>query len=315
MTNIAVATDTDYLLHLFNNIDGGPSPWGISTHTDWIECGHRARMRAIERALKREIPDGEDVPEPGVAVVAKKLNYMRVGLYGHKLFEGRILRKLSKDIIWDARASAFDLEFIEAIRLYKAYHANWGSIEEKWGCAILGAEQLLGGEEGSPTAEAVAASLGGPLTGRADCVINITDPARVLANTGLHVLPGRYVFDYKFSSRHGPKDDLKYGPDNLQAQAYLWLDAVEHGEDSAIGVIFERIIGHREISKAKSYASYVVYPQMDGEERLRAVVTLSMRSQQDPQPNPTACMDAYGRPCYFKYSGQCRGYLTEGEET
>ncbi len=310
----SVADDTDFLVELFNNIQGGPSPWGISTHSDWIECGWRAHLRAIERALKREVPDGDDAPEPGVAEVSRKLNYMRVGLYGHKLFEGRILRGLSRDIIWDARASAFDQELIEAVRVYRGYHANWGSIEEKWGCEIIGAETLLGGLAGTELAARVAALFGGPLTGRADCVINVIDPEPAFRNTGHHILPGRYIFDYKFSARHGPKDDIKFGPGSLQAQAYLWLDAVEHGEEAALGTIFERVIGHKEISKAKSYGSYIVYPHLRADKRLRAMVRLSMLHQANPQPNPTACTDAFGRECYFKYSGQCQGYLEEGEE-
>ncbi len=299
------ADDLEILLECFNNINGGPSPWGISTHSDWIECGRRAALRAIERAEKREIIEEDDPPDPGVQIYAKKLNYMKVGLYGHKLFEARILRRLGTDLLWDARATAFSPEFLEAIRLFRAYHANWISLEEKWGCTVVGAETLLGG----PTVDAhVRNKLGGPLTGRADCVIDIIDPDRALANTGHHLLPGRYIVDYKFSGRHGPKDESKFGPDNLQAQDYLWLDTIEHGEQAAVGVIFERIIGHKEIVKSKSYASFVVYPQMDSEERLRAMVTLSVRNQQDPQPNPTACTDPFGRECYFKYSGQCRGY-------
>lgn len=291
--------DTEALLNIFNRQDHGPSPWGLSTHGGWVGCGKKASLKQRDKDLidaglqEAPVADGE------------KLKYLHVGLHTHKLFEGRLLRKLGTDLLWDARGAVFDINFLEAVRLFRAYHNHWGSIEERWGAEILAAEYGLG--EGQ-VAESIIKKLGGPLTGRADAIINVRDPAKVFANTGHHLLPGRYILDYKTSKMITAKDGEKFGPDNLQAQAYLWLDTMKHGEEGALGCIFERLIGHQVITKEKSYASYVVYPQMDSEERLRALVQLSMASQANPRPNPLSCTGFYGDVCWYKRSGQCQGY-------
>lgn len=297
--------DTEMLLELFNRTDHGPSAWGLSTHTEWTKCGKRAEFKANERAARLAVL--ADGAAPDNHVDQDKLSYLYVGLHFHKLMEARILRQLGNDLIWDARASAFDINFLEAIRLYRGYHANWGSLEERWGCRVLAAELGLG--EG-PTEDKVVAALGGKLTGRADAVIEIVDPERAKHFTGHDIMPGRYIFDYKTSKAHGSGDAEKFGPRNLQAQAYLWLDTVEHGAEGAVGCIFERVIGHKELIASKSYASFVVYPQMDASDRLRALVELSNASQANPRHNPLMCdnVDGYGRPCWFGVSGQCRGY-------
>jgi hypothetical protein len=303
MTAIPLRDDTEALLALFNSADHGPSQWGLSTHGDWIDCSRRAQLKAAERAVRAEsLEAGEEVVEIG----SKKLNYMKVGLHAHKLFEGRILRQLGTDLIWDARAGVFDMHFLEAVRLYRAYHKHWTSIEEKWGCKVIACELPLGASE-EVSAEVIR-RLGGPLTGRADAIIDVIYPEKARANTGVVLLPGRYIFDYKCSKSHGSHDDVKFGPDNLQAQAYLWLDLLERGEGGALGTIFERLIGHQTITKVQSYASFVVYPQLEAEDRLRATVQASLYNQANPHANPLACIDFFGKQCWFKTNGTCKGY-------
>lgn len=301
MTSALLQDDTEALVALFNKADSGPSPWGISTHGDWVECGRRASLRAAERAAKAEEADAPQAEnEDGDA------SALKVGIYFHKLMEGRILRQLGTDLVWDARAEAFNVNFLEAIRLYREYHRVWGSVEERWGCRVVGAEIPLGmsGDVPSPV---VVSRLGGPLTGRMDAVIEVVAPEKALANTGLVLMPGRYILDWKTGKAHSSSDEAKF-VHGLQAQAYLWLDTVEHGEGGALGMVFDRIVSHKVITREKSYAAFVAYPQMDSEERLRAMVQLSMRSQANPMPNPLACPGQFGRQCWFKTSGQCKGY-------
>lgn len=294
-----MSDSTETLVQLFNTANSGPSAWGLSTHSDWIECGRRASLRAADRAEAAEVDTSEDDPAAG-------LNGLKIGIYAHKLWEGRVKRLLGDDLVWDARSAVFNVNFIKAIELYRDYHRIWGSVEERFGCMVHGAEMPLGG----PVVEAeVLSRLGGPWTGRADVVVTVVDPDKALTNTGLHLMPGRYLYDLKTGKKHGSDDKGLY-EDGYQAKGYLWLDCLELGEQSAIGMIHDRVIwGHKETTKAKSYAAYVAYPDIFAEEKLRALVRLSMRSQADPQPNPNACKSQWGgRDCYFKTAGRCPGF-------
>lgn len=297
MSDQAVQWDNE-LIGIFNALDHGPSPWGMTTHSMWAECGKKGRLHE-EKLLAS--PYGTRT-----AFRPEYKSSMTVGLDLHKLFEARYTSKLGKDLIWDARLDTFDVHFREALRVYTAYHSTWGSIEEKWGCEILEVETEVGTAPG--VEDRVVHLLGGPLTGRKDLVINIVDPEHALRNTGIHLLPGRYIFDHKYSTENKKTDVIKFGPENLQAKTYLWLEAVELGEHGAQGTIFERFFGHVKLLKDKSYASYVVYPGENDQEILRAVVQLSMAHREKPLPNPHACRDQWGRECYLKTLGVCPGF-------
>lgn len=290
-------SDTEQLIELFNTADSGPSPFGTSHHEAWIECGRKAQLREQERDDPED--EAEDTSDP------TKVSNLKVGIYAHKLWEGRIKRQLGADLIWDARAEVFNASFLKALDLYRNYFRIWGSIEERYGCRVLGTEVSLGGPA---VTERVQERLGGPYTGRADAIIEVIDPDKAHRNTGLHLLPGKYIYDLKSGKKHGTNDQELYA-DGLQSKGYLWLHALEYGEDSALGFVADRVIwGHTVTDRVKSYAAYCSYPDIFAEEKLRAMIRLSNRSKADPQPNPLACKGDWGRPCWYKVSGKCPGY-------
>jgi hypothetical protein len=154
----------------------------------------------------------------------------------------------------------------------------------------------------------VKSILGGYYTGRADAIIEITDPSVALRNTGLTLMPGRYILDHKTSKAKSGKDDEKFSSRNMQAASYLWLDALENGENGAVGLIFDRLFLHKDLEKVKSYGAYVAYPQLDTEDRLRSMIAIGLRNQAHPLPDPNACVGLYGDICIFKKLGTCPGY-------
>lgn len=299
MSSLPVQDDTEALLSLFNAADSGPSDFGVSHHETWIECGRKGELRQAEKDAAND-DEAEDVsPDPAV------LSKLKVGVFAHKLWEGRTKRQLGDDLIWDARASVFNASFLKAVELYRNYFRIWGSIEERFGCEVLGAEVSLGGPA---VAARVIDRLGGPYTGRADATINVIDPDKAKRNTGLILMPGKYIYDLKTGEKRGSDDEAKYR-DGLQSKGYLWLDCLEHGDDGALGFIADRVLwGHKVTDREKSYSAYVSYPDIFAEEKLRALIRLSNRSKADPQPNPLACAGKYNRPCFYKTSGRCPGY-------
>lgn len=281
----------------------GPSPYGLSYWSTWRECGRKASLKAAEQAKGLPIVDDDAEPETVANVENYKLQMLWVGLYVHAMQEFITERGiLATDVVWPEHLAG-DINFREAVRLFLGYHARWGSIEERWGCRILGVEVPLGEKD----LETVARILGGPFTGRADAIIEVVDSSKALRNTGLALIPGRYVLDYKCSKAKNKKDEVKFSSRNLQSCGYLWLDALEQGEGGAIGTIFDRIYAYKKLD-AEAYGAYVAYPQLDTEERLRAVIAVGQRNMREPLPDSSACENFFGEVCFFKRSGVCAGY-------
>lgn len=254
---------TDLLIQLQNEAHGGPSPFGLSRYKSL-----RSQAKAIEEHGASYVPNPYDP-----SVQPTKLSYLHAGIYGHKLFDCRIKGILGQhdDVVWDARTEAFNPSFREGLRLYRNFHNHWGSLEEYLGCRVVGSEVGLG-TEGS-LQMLIHERLGGPLTGRADAIVDITDPATCAKNTGMHVMPGRWIIDYKFGRKHDKRDENTYvkGP---QCQNYLYLDELERPSNGAVGMLFLRIVGEPEaMSRDTNYAVYMGLPHPEAEEMLRGVVT------------------------------------------
>lgn len=297
-------SDTEALVELFNSANSGPSPYGESHHKVWIECGRKAQLAQSDRENRLALAAEDIEPEIG-SERPDKVSSLMVGVYAHKLWEGRIKRQFGADLVWDSRDTVFNASFRQALQVYADYVRHWGFIEQRFGCEIVGTEVSLGGPA---VADQVVEKLGGPYTGRADCIVNITDPDTCERNTGLRLLPGRYIYDLKTGEKHGSDDATLYGS-GIQGKGYLWLDTLENGEASAQGMIFDRVVwGHKTVTREKAYAAYVTYPDINTEEIVGAMVKLSARSKREPMPNPLACKDRFGRVCWFKTSGRCQGF-------
>lgn len=296
---------TDTLVELFNSANSGGSDYGASYHQTWIECGRKGQLKEADKAARLlPVVDGDETVEE-VGAPADKINSLFVGIYAHKLWEGRIKRQLGEDLVWDSRAHVFNPSFLKAIEVYKNYISHWNWLTDRFGCEIVGTEVSLGSGR---VADLVQNVLGGPYTGRADCIINIIDPDLCEHNTGLRLLPGRYIYDLKTGKTHGSNDAALY-QDGIQGLGYLWLDTLERGEEGALGMVFDRVIwGHKVTTIEKSYAAYVAYPRLESEEVLRAMVGASNYNRANPLPNPFACKDKFGGTCWYKLAGKCSGF-------
>lgn len=297
---------TDMLLTLQNSADSGPSPFGSSYYSDAITCGRKAQLNAAnkaQRALDELEGEAVDPSDPD-----KWPSSLRVGIHLHKIMEARFKRQLGADAIWDARAETFNLNFRDALKIYRGFHTTFGSIEDYLGCEVVGAEVGLGLDQ-----DRVKERLGGPFTGRADLVVNVVDPEKAHANTGLFVMPGRVIVDYKSGKAHGSvdkesgknKDELKY-VESIQCLGYLWLDELDRPEDHALSMVFLRMINHSVVNR-KSFAAYMGLRDPNAETKLRNFIAISNMMRNAALPNVTACRDGWGRKCWFATNGTCQG--------
>lgn len=272
---------------------GGASSRGLTYHGRNLECPKKARLNEVYKALT----EGDEV----VAADGPKLNWMHVGIYGHKLFELYQQGKVTAPVDVPGEAPA---ALREAARIWNAFHAIHGSVEEFLGLTLQGAEVPLG--ETPEVADEVRRRLGDVLTGRLDAVGTVVNPDALYTNTGQYLLPGRWIIDWKFGQKHGAGDALKFST-SLQAANYCFLDELHNPGQGALGVIFVRLIGHKNIDQG-SFVVYVCPRQEHDEERLRSAVQLSMVMEQTGLGNPMACVDAFGRECFFRTQGICPGY-------
>lgn len=289
----------------------GSSGRGVSYYRAWnASCGKRAFLdnKRTEEGFEREHRTD-----------ARGFSYFDVGVYYHLLHEIAARGQLP-DEAWDVD-EALDVNFIEAVRLFQGWKKAFGTIEEKYGCAILGAEIPL--PETDMGKQAAKRMLGGELTGRADLVIQVIDPEAAQRNTctehssGLVLSKGVYILDFKTAGKYSESDYFKYQHD-LQARAYLTLYNLEHKDRPAKGMIFDQLIKHTHFShtpihagsKLKQHSSFHAYVQMVNSEDvpvLSAMVQNGLRNMANPKANPTACIGLF-ETCPHLLSGECRGH-------
>lgn len=293
-----------FVAELIGGLNGGPSPFGLSYYSRWLECPKKARLNEEYKLLQAE--DEEEAPEPVRQFDAKgkpKLTMSHVGIHGHALFEQCWKQKLGAEIALDIQDQTPEL--VEAVRLYNNFNAEWGSLEAYLGMQITEAEGKLG--ERPDVAQAVIADLGGPLTGRLDAAGTLFDVERAAQNTGHHLMPGRWIVDYKFGKAHKKSDPIKY-PQDLQGAAYCYLDQLHNPENPCHGVLFIRIIGHKEMTK-DSYVTYVCHRKDTDRDRLAALVRLGLMAKAYGGSNPKACVnEQWGDVCFFKTQRICPGF-------
>jgi hypothetical protein len=250
---------------------------------------------------------------------ARGFSYFDVGVYYHLLHEIAARGQLPNEA-WDVD-EALDVNFILAVRLYQGWKKAFGTIADKYGCSVIGAEIAL--PETTMGKEQTRRLLGGDLTGRADLIIQVEDPELARHNTatehspGLTIPKGVYILDFKTAGKFSEGDYFKYQRD-LQARAYLTLYNLEHKDRPAKGMIFDQLVKHTKLSrvpvyagsKVKQHSSFHAYVQMVGAEDvpvLTAMVQNGLRNIANPKPNPTACIGMFD-VCPHLLSGECRGH-------
>jgi len=121
------------LATILRQLDHGPSAAGLSYYRQWSDCGRKAELAAADAELFADAEPAANEDGP--------LSMLKVGLYFHQLMEARFRRLIEDaDLVWDARAEAMDVNLREALRLYQGYHAEFGSVEQRWRCKVVGAE-------------------------------------------------------------------------------------------------------------------------------------------------------------------------------
>lgn len=291
-----------HITQLIGGLDGGPSPFGISYYKKLLECPKKARLNEEYAALKAE--EEQEEPEEQPARKSDKLNMAHVGIHGHQLFEQRWKQQLGANIAMDLRDPTPELT--EAIRIYNNFNAEWGDLQSYLGMHITGAETRLGEEP--DVAAKVKALLGGVLTGRSDADGDLYDSERLARNTGHYLLPGRWIVDYKFGKAHKKGDKAEY-ENSLQGAAYNVLDEIYNPDNPAQGVLFVRIIGHKQMLRGSSYVVYVCPKRPTDVHRLRALIRMAQAAKELEDGNPLACRSAqFGDECYFFRQKICPGY-------
>jgi hypothetical protein len=269
------------------NKRGSGSGSGISYYSRFYTCARQANLNDQLKALRAlEAADGDELESDAV----------QTGVGFHALMEASLRGDLGGDALFDARPDAFRKPQKLALDTFRAWLATWGSLEDKFGMELLGAEV--------PLATTVEGEY--PLTGRLDFVGYINDAERCAARTGL-ILPGPgvYVGDWKTtdSASQGAPD---FYANSLQAIIYPWLWDLAH-PDAALcrGTIFEEVI----VTKVPKYRAFFVpaWPPKEAAEIARAFVRGAVELRNANRVCPTACINKFRKPyiCPHLVSGAC----------
>ncbi len=291
----------------------GHSGRGISYYAAWAgPCGKKIQL---DESLRDQGTDREN------PVDARGFHYFDVGTYYHLLHE-IAARGQHDHETWDCTDGSLDVDFEEALRLFRGWKLAFGSLEEKYGARLLGAEVDLPGDY--VKSAKIMLEFGGLLTGRADAVIEIHDPQAAMLNTqtekssGLILQPGVYIVDFKTSGSYSDLDYFKYTRD-LQARNYLALYNRVHPEKPAVGFIFDQINKHANLRRtptydkngkmkaSSSFHAYVQLPAPDDAQALQQLVRVARINRDNPKANPAACIGQY-KVCPHLTSGLCPGY-------
>ena len=294
----------DELYQTLQSMPHGSSGRGMSYWRKAAACGRLAVLSA-----RHEEPEND--PD--------ELDARTVGVYYHLLHELG-LRGQRDNETWDQTEGAYDANFLEAVRLYRAYRRDWGSPLDRWGATLLGVEVPIPASDVGR--EAAARLFGGQdVTGRLDALIEISAEALdgIYERTGVQLPgPGRYILDHKTAKSRQDKHhwDYMFG---LQSITYMHLYNLEHPEAPVRGIIFDQIYKHKQITTTPKYAktgrvlqdsSYEAFVSVpvEGEERvIQALVDLGSENVKLNRTNPSHCFSGF-KACYLFAAGLCNRY-------
>lgn len=297
----------DEVFKLVQDFKHGGSTHGMSKWETAAKCGRKANLKVIHRerldsARRQEVENAEEVEA------------LETGTYYHALQENGLRGQL-EGAVWDQTDEAYNIHFTEAVRLFRGYQDAYGSALKRWGANLVGVEIPLGGEPGSDLALEIERRMGAPLTGRADAIIEIVDPAVALENTGLDLEPGCYLLDFKTAKQKNSKQDWQFTFGN-QEIAYTLMYNVEHPEAPIKGFLFDLVVRHVKLRKepeldkngkvkaGKSFYAYLAQA-LDGDEAIiRALLDAGAQNMAADRANPAECFSGFGA-CPFFEMGIC----------
>lgn len=297
--------DLEELYVVVQSINHGASSRGMSFWRKAAECG-----RLVVLGQKHAEPNAE---------ASEDLDARTVGVYYHLLHELG-LRGQNGNETWDQTEGAYDQNFLEAVRLYRAYCRDWGGPLKRWGARLLGVEvPIPAGDVGREAARKLFQ--GQDVTGRLDALVEIDESELdgIYERTGVQ-LPGsgRYILDHKTAKSRQDKHhwDYMFG---LQSITYLYLYNLEHPDTPAKGIIFDQIYKHQEIrttpryaktgriQQDSSYEAFVAVPTEGEENVIKALVDLGAENVRLNRTNPSHCFSGF-KPCYLFAAGLCNRY-------
>lgn len=283
----------------------GSSGRGMSYWGDAAQCGRLANLKEANKEPFAPSVEGDD------------LNALSVGNMYHVLHEVG-LRGQAQGEIWDQTdIQVTDPDFIEAVRLYRAYQRDWGDVTKRWGCKLLGVEVKIPSTEAG-TAEAKAL-FGDLTTGRLDALVEFDEVDTAYENTGLLLPgPGVYILDHKTAKSKQDRHqwEFQFG---LQSITYMHIYNMEHPEAPMRGMIFDQIYKHKQISKYpllskagdvkrdSSYEAFLAIPHEGEEKVIQSLVQLGRKNVQEDRTNPKHCFSSF-KPCPMFTRGLCRRY-------
>lgn len=266
-------------------------------------------------ACGRLVVLGQKHVEPA-AEGGEELDARTVGVYYHLLHELG-LRGQAGNETWDQTEGAYDANFLEAVRLYRAYCRDWGSPLQRWGARLLGVEVPI---PAGPMGREAALKIfrGQDVTGRLDALVEIPEEELegVYERTGIQLPgPGRFILDHKTAKSRQDKHhwDYMFG---LQSITYLYLYNLEHPDAPVRGIIFDQILKHKDISTTpryaktgrilqdSSYEAFLAVPKAGEEDVIRALVELGAENVAKNRANPAHCFHGF-KPCYLFAAGLC----------
>lgn len=296
----------DELFTTVNSTPHGGSLHGMSMHEMAAQCGRKANLTAKHRdkvdALRQEQRDPEETSP------------LDVGTYFHALQENGMRGQLD-GMVWDLTDSAYNVDFHEAVRLYRGYADAWGSVLQRWGAELVGVEVPL---PGSPEVAArIAAKFGDGLTGRADAIVRIVNPDQAYQNTGLLLKEGAtYLLDHKSSGQKNAKQDWQFTFGN-QSITYCLIYNEEHPEAPVEGFLFDLTVRHKTLRKepeldkngkvraGKSFHAFLAQVLPGDEEIIQGLVNVSKYNRANDVPNAACCFNGF-EPCFAFTLGLCQ---------
>ena len=286
----------DEIFQLIQEAPHGGSGKGISFWTKAAANGRQVRLEQEHKAAQANMPIVDEAAEP-----SDKLNALVIGVAYHALQE-----HASGDVsehVWDARESAFTPEFTEALRLFRAYQARYGSVAARWGFTDYRTEVPI---PSTPAGSAAALELyGEEVTGRLDGVgyISVENLPRVMRETGLGLPgPGWYLLDFKTAGRESANDVWTY-EQGLQACNYIILWNLENPDKPCHGMLFDQIVRTKVVKfKAFFAPAFAADPA-----RIANLVKIGRSNLENDVCNPTGCKSFFS-PCYWYKCGKCPGY-------
>lgn len=299
----------DTVYQTVQSAPGGGSGRGVSFWETPNFCGRQAKLKILNPP-PAEAGGTEDEP-----------NALRIGTFYHALHEASLAGQQAGQV-WDMSDTAVqDPDWMEALRLYRAYTRDWESPLVRFRALLKSVEIKMPQLDST---RALVRELFGKgeedVTFKADWIGEVSDLDHVQQTTGLHLRePGLYIFDHKTAGARKPINEWKYTFGN-QALTYLHLYNLEHPEAPAKGMIFDEIIKHVDISKdalrtktgtikrESSYTCFVAYPNEDAEKIIRNLVQRGMYELEgEGRANSAQCFNGY-KPCWYFQNGLCPRY-------